>query len=74
MGAAYLDRNLDALATDGRLVIIGMQGGVKAELNIGEADRQAAARSSGPRCAAGPSTARTARARSSTPSWHRCGR
>ena len=35
MGAAYLDRNLAALATDGRLVIIGMQGGVTAELNIG---------------------------------------
>lgn len=35
MGAAYLDRNVDALAADGRLVIIGMQGGVKAELNIG---------------------------------------
>ena len=34
MGAAYLDRNVDALAADGRLVIIGMQGGVKAELNI----------------------------------------
>ncbi|WP_166906984.1 NAD(P)H-quinone oxidoreductase [Mycobacterium sp. DL440] len=34
MGAAYLDRNVDALATGGRLVIIGMQGGVKAELNI----------------------------------------
>ncbi|MGK2881877.1 MAG: NAD(P)H-quinone oxidoreductase [Mycobacterium sp.] len=36
MGAAYLDRNVDALASDGRLVIIGMQGGVKAELNIGK--------------------------------------
>ncbi|HNP14337.1 MAG TPA: NAD(P)H-quinone oxidoreductase [Mycobacterium sp.] len=36
MGAAYLDRNLDALAADGRLVIIGMQGGVKGELNIGK--------------------------------------
>jgi NADPH2:quinone reductase len=35
MGASYLDRNLSALALDGRLVIIGMQGGVKAELNIG---------------------------------------
>ena len=35
MGAAYLDRNVDALATGGRLVIIGVQGGVKAELNIG---------------------------------------
>ncbi|MCT7661611.1 NAD(P)H-quinone oxidoreductase [Mycobacterium deserti] len=36
MGAAYLDRNVDALAQDGRVVIIGMQGGVKAELNIGK--------------------------------------
>jgi putative PIG3 family NAD(P)H quinone oxidoreductase len=36
MGAAYLDRNIDALATEGRLVIIGMQGGVKGELNIGK--------------------------------------
>jgi len=34
MGAKYLDRNVDALADQGRLVIIGMQGGVKAELNI----------------------------------------
>src|SRR5215469_3212254 len=36
MGAAYLDRNIDALATDGQLIIIGMQGGVKGELNIGK--------------------------------------
>jgi putative PIG3 family NAD(P)H quinone oxidoreductase len=36
MGAKYLDRNVDALALDGRLVIIGMQGGVKGELNIGK--------------------------------------
>ncbi|MDD4867646.1 MAG: zinc-binding dehydrogenase, partial [Mycobacterium sp.] len=36
MGAAYLDRNIDALAADGQLVIIGMQGGVKAELNLGK--------------------------------------
>ncbi len=35
MGASYLARNVDALATEGRLVIIGMQGGVKGELNIG---------------------------------------
>ena len=34
MGASYLQRNVDALATAGRLVIIGMQGGVKGELNI----------------------------------------
>lgn len=36
MGAAYLDRNVDALANDGRLVVIGMQGGVKGELNLGK--------------------------------------
>ena len=36
MGAAYLDRNIDALANDGRVVIIGMQGGITAELNIGK--------------------------------------
>ncbi|WP_106616577.1 NAD(P)H-quinone oxidoreductase [Saccharothrix carnea] len=36
MGAAYLDRNVDVLAPDGRLVIIGMQGGVKGQLNIGK--------------------------------------
>jgi putative PIG3 family NAD(P)H quinone oxidoreductase len=36
MGAAYLGRNVDALATEGRLVIIGMQGGTKAELDIGK--------------------------------------
>ena len=34
MGAKYLSRNLDALAIEGRLVIIGMQGGTKAELDI----------------------------------------
>ncbi|WP_037601398.1 NAD(P)H-quinone oxidoreductase [Streptacidiphilus rugosus] len=34
MGAKYLDRNIDALAFNGRLVIIGMQGGVTADLNI----------------------------------------
>lgn len=36
IGAKYLGRNLDALATNGRLAIIGMMGGVKAELNIGK--------------------------------------
>ncbi|GGO43149.1 NAD(P)H-quinone oxidoreductase [Streptomyces lasiicapitis] len=34
MGAKYLDRNIQALAVNGRLAIIGMQGGVKSELNI----------------------------------------
>jgi putative PIG3 family NAD(P)H quinone oxidoreductase len=34
MGGKYLARNVDALAIDGRLMIIGMQGGTKAELDI----------------------------------------
>ena len=34
MGAKYLSRNIDALAPKGRLVIIGMQGGTKAELDL----------------------------------------
>ncbi|MGZ4612663.1 MAG: NAD(P)H-quinone oxidoreductase [Kineosporiaceae bacterium] len=36
MGAAYLGRNVDVLATNGRLVVIGLQGGAKAELNLGQ--------------------------------------
>ncbi|MFM9135060.1 MAG: NAD(P)H-quinone oxidoreductase [bacterium] len=35
MGAAYLMRNIEALARNGRIVVIGMQGGVKAEFDIG---------------------------------------
>ncbi|MCW8377207.1 NAD(P)H-quinone oxidoreductase [Streptomyces justiciae] len=35
MGAKYLDRNVRALAVNGRLAIIGLQGGTKGELNIG---------------------------------------
>lgn len=35
MGAKYLARNVDALATAGRLVVIGLQGGRSAELNLG---------------------------------------
>jgi len=34
IGAKYLARNVSALAVNGRLVIIGLQGGVKAELDI----------------------------------------
>ncbi len=34
MGASYLMRNVEALATSGRLSVIGMQGGTKAELDI----------------------------------------
>jgi len=36
IGGAYLDRNVDALAPGGRLIVIGLQGGVKGELNLGK--------------------------------------
>jgi putative PIG3 family NAD(P)H quinone oxidoreductase len=35
MGASYLARNLAALAAEGRLVIIGRQGGSRAEIDLG---------------------------------------
>jgi putative PIG3 family NAD(P)H quinone oxidoreductase len=35
IGAKYLDRNIKALAFNGRLAIIGLQGGRKGELNLG---------------------------------------
>lgn len=35
VGAAYLEQNIKALATGGRLVIIGMQKGSRGELNLG---------------------------------------
>ncbi|MGL4178326.1 MAG: NAD(P)H-quinone oxidoreductase [Dermatophilaceae bacterium] len=34
MGAAYLSRNVAALATGGRLVVIGLQGGIRGELDL----------------------------------------
>ncbi|MGK5557655.1 NAD(P)H-quinone oxidoreductase [Actinomadura kijaniata] len=34
MGAKYLARNVEALAPEGRLVVIGLQGGAKAELDL----------------------------------------
>ncbi|WP_280719674.1 NAD(P)H-quinone oxidoreductase [Kitasatospora sp. MAP5-34] len=34
MGAKYLQRNVDALAVNGRVVIIGLQGGVTGEINL----------------------------------------
>ncbi|GAA3628492.1 NAD(P)H-quinone oxidoreductase [Streptomyces sp. S1A] len=35
IGAKYLERNVRALARGGRIVVIGLQGGVKGELNLG---------------------------------------
>ena len=35
MAAKYLARNVDVLALEGRLVVIGMQGGTKGELDLG---------------------------------------
>ena len=36
MGASYLGRNVEVLATSGRLVVIGLQGGARAELDLGQ--------------------------------------
>jgi putative PIG3 family NAD(P)H quinone oxidoreductase len=35
MGAAYLPRNVEVLAVGGRLVVIGLQGGTRGELDLG---------------------------------------
>ncbi len=35
MGGSYLARNVDALAVEGRIVVIGLQSGRKGELNLG---------------------------------------
>jgi putative PIG3 family NAD(P)H quinone oxidoreductase len=43
IGGPYLARNLDALATGGRLVIIATRGGTQAELNLGVMMRKRAA-------------------------------
>jgi putative PIG3 family NAD(P)H quinone oxidoreductase len=43
MGAKYLARNVDLLAINGRLVVIGLQGGAKAELDLGTLLRKRAA-------------------------------
>ncbi|SES26313.1 putative NAD(P)H quinone oxidoreductase, PIG3 family [Pedococcus cremeus] len=43
MGAKYLARNVDALATNGRLVVIGLQGGTKAEIDLNALLRKRAA-------------------------------
>ena len=43
MGAQYLDRNVSALAVEGRLAIIGMQGGTRGELDVSALMRKRAA-------------------------------
>lgn len=43
VGAAYLGRNVEALATEGRLVVIGLQKGAKAELDLASLLRKRAA-------------------------------
>jgi putative PIG3 family NAD(P)H quinone oxidoreductase len=35
IGAAYLSRNVASLATGGRLIVLGLQGGVKGDINLG---------------------------------------
>ena len=42
MAAAYLPRNIAALATGGRLIVIGMQGGTRGELDLGQLMRKRA--------------------------------
>ena len=43
MGASYLSRNLEVLAVGGRLVVIGLQGGATAELDLSRLLRKRAA-------------------------------
>jgi putative PIG3 family NAD(P)H quinone oxidoreductase len=43
IGAKYLQRNVAALANEGRLVVIGLQGGTKAELDLSVLMRKRAA-------------------------------
>jgi putative PIG3 family NAD(P)H quinone oxidoreductase len=42
MGASYLARNVEVLATGGRLVVIGLQGGATAEIDLGRLLRKRA--------------------------------
>jgi putative PIG3 family NAD(P)H quinone oxidoreductase len=43
MGASYLARNVEVLAIEGRLVVIGLQGGTKAEIDLNALMRKRAA-------------------------------
>ena len=35
VGGEYFERNLDVLSTEGKLIVIGLMGGAKANLNLG---------------------------------------
>lgn len=52
MGAKYLQDNVKSLGYDGRLVVIGLQGGVKGELDLGRL-MVSGGRSPGPGCGCG---------------------
>jgi len=43
MGAAYAERNLDAVAVDGRIIVLGLQGGTNAQVDLGVLLRRRAA-------------------------------
>jgi NADPH:quinone reductase-like Zn-dependent oxidoreductase len=43
MGGSYLSRNVAALASEGRLVVIGLQGGTTAEIDLNALMRKRAA-------------------------------
>ena len=58
VGAPNLGDNLKALATGGRIVVIGIGAGAKGELNLGAADGQARADHGARRCARGRSRRR----------------
>ena len=60
MGAKYLARNVDVLAVNGRLVVIGLQGGTQGRAGPRRADAQAGAPCSPPRCGPGRPTEKAA--------------
>jgi NAD(P)-dependent dehydrogenase (short-subunit alcohol dehydrogenase family) len=64
LGASYLARNVTTLRTGGRLVVIGLQGGAKGELDLG------ALLTKRPRCT--PPACVPGRRRRRRRSWRRC--
>ena len=72
VGAPNLAGNLDALATGGRIVVIGVGAGAKAELNLLRADGQARDASAPRRCARARSRRRRSTARAMERTSCRC--